>query len=177
MQVDQAFATPFRKTADVAIQYPTVIIILLVSFLGFAAARYQATVMFAAVMLMWQVVTTQVICMRPVFANLSVILFAAEYLLLPPILAGGYPNYFIVAFFGLYLMTTFVAALHEPDLFSAGLSVVISGLVGAVIIWFLWSVAPSTFFVNQTNQDGEVCTMPTKQKFKCSVYKNGELVG
>ncbi len=31
-------------------------------------------------------------------------------------------------------------------------------------------------FFNETSSDKEVCSMPTKQTFKCAVYKNGELV-
>jgi hypothetical protein len=32
-------------------------------------------------------------------------------------------------------------------------------------------------YINEINTNKEVCSMPTKQQFKCSVYKNGELVG
>jgi hypothetical protein len=32
-------------------------------------------------------------------------------------------------------------------------------------------------FINEINNNKEVCSMPSKQQFKCSVYKNGELVG
>ena len=31
-------------------------------------------------------------------------------------------------------------------------------------------------FINELNSNKEVCTMPSQQQFKCSVYKNGELV-
>jgi hypothetical protein len=31
-------------------------------------------------------------------------------------------------------------------------------------------------FINQTSGNNQVCSMPSKQKFKCSVYKNGEIV-
>ena len=32
-------------------------------------------------------------------------------------------------------------------------------------------------FINEVNSNKEVCSMPSKQQFKCSIYKNGELVG
>ena len=32
-------------------------------------------------------------------------------------------------------------------------------------------------YVGEVNSDKEVCSMPSQQKFKCRVYKNGELVG
>ena len=31
-------------------------------------------------------------------------------------------------------------------------------------------------FINEINSNREVCSMPSKQQFKCSLYKNGELV-
>jgi len=31
-------------------------------------------------------------------------------------------------------------------------------------------------FINELNSNKEVCSMPSKQQFKCAVYKNGELV-
>ena len=32
-------------------------------------------------------------------------------------------------------------------------------------------------YVGEVNSEKEVCSMPSQQKFKCRVYKNGELVG
>jgi hypothetical protein len=32
-------------------------------------------------------------------------------------------------------------------------------------------------YVSEVNSDKEVCSVPSQQKFKCRVYKNGELVG
>ena len=32
-------------------------------------------------------------------------------------------------------------------------------------------------FLNETQSNKDVCSMPKKQTFKCSVYKNGELIG
>ena len=32
-------------------------------------------------------------------------------------------------------------------------------------------------YVSNINGDKEVCSMPSQQKFKCRVFKNGELVG
>ena len=31
-------------------------------------------------------------------------------------------------------------------------------------------------YINEINSNREVCSMPSKQQFKCSVYKNGTLV-
>ena len=31
-------------------------------------------------------------------------------------------------------------------------------------------------FINQVSSNKEICSMPSAQTFKCSVYKNGELI-
>jgi hypothetical protein len=32
-------------------------------------------------------------------------------------------------------------------------------------------------FFNEVQSNKDVCNMPSKQTFKCQVYKNGELIG
>ena len=32
-------------------------------------------------------------------------------------------------------------------------------------------------YINEINSNKEVCSMPSKQQFKCKVYKDGALVG
>lgn len=51
-------------------------------------------------------------------------------------------------------------------------------LLGAGISALLYS-SPirNLLYVNDVNSDKEVCSMPSQQKFKCRVFKNGELVG
>lgn len=39
------------------------------------------------------------------------------------------------------------------------------------------SPARNLLYVSEVNSNKEVCSVPTQQKFKCRVYKNGELVG
>ena len=55
------------------------------------------------------------------------------------------------------------------------------GLASAGIIIMLMYVGGSGnyLFYNETTTStgsGQVCSMPSKQTFKCQVYKNGELV-
>jgi uncharacterized membrane protein YukC len=53
---------------------------------------------------------------------------------------------------------------------------VIFGIGIAAIIVLL--IVPSQYlFFNQISSNKEICTMPSKQTFKCNVYKNGELIG
>jgi hypothetical protein len=32
-------------------------------------------------------------------------------------------------------------------------------------------------YINEANTNKEVCSMPSKQQFKCKVYKDGTLIG
>jgi hypothetical protein len=45
----------------------------------------------------------------------------------------------------------------------------------------LYTTGASKYLVfsdgDTSSSNSEKCSMPSKQKFKCSVYKNGELVG
>ena len=51
----------------------------------------------------------------------------------------------------------------------------------SIIFGFVWylcvqSVSPSLLYHVDYLSDKQVCSMPSQQKFKCSVYKNGELI-
>ena len=51
-------------------------------------------------------------------------------------------------------------------------------LLGAGLSALLYtSSVKNLLYINEVNSDNEVCSMPSQQKFKCRVYKNGELVG
>ena len=51
-------------------------------------------------------------------------------------------------------------------------------LLGAGLSALLYTTSiKNLFYISEVNSDNEVCSMPSQQKFKCRVYKNGELVG
>ena len=59
--------------------------------------------------------------------------------------------------------------------------VAIGALIGLAAGWgnyFLWEPLNSEKFIYFTdnNSSAEYCNRPSGQKFKCSVYKNGELI-
>ena len=61
-----------------------------------------------------------------------------------------------------------------------GIAVFISILIG-VMIGFIWSTviqnnAPDLLYHTDYVSDKLACSMPSQQKFKCQVYKNGELI-
>jgi hypothetical protein len=91
-------------------------------------------------------------------------------------------NYSLLMFFVSYIffdifvkkslncISSFLSMNLFSDLFGGlALGALISGLL------FI-SPLKKNLFINDINSDKEVCSMPSKQQFKCSVYKNGELV-
>lgn len=50
-----------------------------------------------------------------------------------------------------------------------------SGIISVMVMY--GTNTQKYLFFNETSSTKDVCTMPSKQTFKCSVYKNGELVG
>ena len=56
--------------------------------------------------------------------------------------------------------------------------VLLGGFISTVFIISLMHSGNSRFlFFNETSSSKEVCTKPSSETFKCSVYKNGELLG
>lgn len=56
---------------------------------------------------------------------------------------------------------------------------VLGCIVGILIVAFFYisNTQDLFLFFNEINSTKDMCSMPTKQTFKCSVYKNGELIG
>ena len=56
---------------------------------------------------------------------------------------------------------------------------ILLGLISALlIIVFMYAGGSGQYlFFNETQNNKEVCSMPSQQTFKCNVYKNGELIG
>jgi hypothetical protein len=51
-----------------------------------------------------------------------------------------------------------------------------AGLGSAIAAFVFHSGIKGTLFLHDTNSDGETCSVPTQQQFKCRMYKNGQLV-
>jgi uncharacterized membrane protein (DUF485 family) len=89
-------------------------------------------------------------------------------------------NYVALAFFIVYILfdllikysfacvTNFIPVIFGDIL--SGLS------VGIGIAVLMYSYFRNYLYINEINSNKEVCSMPSKQHFKCSVYKHGELI-
>jgi len=118
-----------------------------------------------------------------------ILCFTMFYLIMPMIMVSSQShtdtmNYIVMAFFIAYILfDLFVKKSLSciPGLFTTNvIGDIISGCgLGALIagpLMFGTSLR-SKLFINELNSNKEVCSMPSKQQFRCSVYKNGELVG
>jgi hypothetical protein len=108
-----------------------------------------------------------------------VLAFTMMYLFIPMFLSYG-TNYWIVTIFLVYFFSDiFVKVQNNCVPYSAYLFIdVLAGAISASIIISLMYFGGSAnfLFFNEMSGGADTCSMPSKQTFKCSVYKNGELI-
>jgi hypothetical protein len=92
-------------------------------------------------------------------------------------------NYGVMSFFIAYIiLDLFIkqSLACIPGVFSSVVignilsGIFLGGLISGLIMY--GSTLKGYLFINEMNTNKEVCSMPSKQQFKCSIYKNGELV-
>jgi hypothetical protein len=117
-----------------------------------------------------------------------ILTFTMIYFLMPMILISKQNkinaiNYGILAFFISYIaLDIFVkrSLMCIPKFLS---TVVIGNLLGGIlcgvvsVLVMYGSSLKNYLFINEVNANKEVCSAPSKQQFKCRVYKDGELIG
>ena len=117
-----------------------------------------------------------------------ILTFTMMYLITPMIMIStqnkmNFINYRILAFFLAYIaLDLFVKnQLNCIKLFSSlVIGNILSGLfLGAVIsgIIMYGSTLKSYLYINEINTNKEACSRPSKQQFKCRVFKDGTLIG
>ena len=117
-----------------------------------------------------------------------ILTFTMMYLITPMIMIStqnkmNFINYKILAFFLSYrALDLFVKnQLNCIQLFSSlVIGNILSGLfLGAVIsgIIMYGSTLKSYLYINEINTNKEACSRPSKQQFKCRVFKDGTLIG
>jgi hypothetical protein len=97
-----------------------------------------------------------------------------------PMFINGDINYVIMGILIAYLLIDIGMKYSIKCItdFASIIGNMISGsLFGIIITIILISTNSSKYLMfNETSSNMEVCSVPTSQKFKCSVYKNGQLV-
>ena len=84
---------------------------------------------------------------------------------------GGLLAYF---FLDIFIKLYKKCVIKTSDLF---LNVLLGLASSALIVTLMYAGGSSKFlFFNETSSTKEVCSVPSKQMFRCSVFKNGELI-
>ena len=97
-----------------------------------------------------------------------------------PMFANSSPNFWVFSVLLVYLfLDVFIkfykgCFINKVDLF---LNILLGSTLSALFIVAMYSGNSGKYlFFNEISSDKEVCSMPKKQTFKCSLYKNGELI-
>jgi hypothetical protein len=119
-----------------------------------------------------------------------ILCFTLFYFLMPMILINksNSINYSLILFFvGYIIFDLFIkiknscvsfTALGDISWTSLFIDIVGGVGIGAAVSGLIYSSPiKNNLFINEVNSNNEICTTPSKQQFKCSVYKNGEIVG
>ena len=107
-----------------------------------------------------------------------IIAFTVAYLILP-MKYNEQMNYAVLGFLLCLLGVDIITKVQNKCTTYAGS--ILGGLVGFLLgtIWYIFFHAAgfdSLLYFDELRSDNVVCSKPTKQTFKCSVFKNGELI-
>ena len=110
--------------------------------------------------------------------NSMFIAFTIAYLILP-MKYNNQMNYAVLgALLGLFALDAFTKIINKCTTMAGSLLGALIGLVlgGAWFTLFHVSGNDSLLYFNEFSSNNVVCSRPEKQTFKCSVYKNGQLI-
>jgi hypothetical protein len=107
-----------------------------------------------------------------------IIAFTVAYLILP-MKYNNQMNYAVLGFLLCLLGVDVITKVQNKCTTYAGS--ILGGLVGFLLgtLWYIFFHAAgfdSLLYFDELRSDNVICSRPTKQTFKCSVYKNGELI-
>jgi hypothetical protein len=106
--------------------------------------------------------------------------FTLMYLSLPMFI-NGTMNFWIYFTIVIYFFIDVFVKLYKGCIKNMGglfMNILLGGLAACIIVSIMYASGGQDYlFFNEIQADKEMCSMPSKQTFKCSVYKNGELVG
>jgi hypothetical protein len=97
-----------------------------------------------------------------------------------PMLTNGIVNMPLLV--SLILVTVLDALVNLKqecsNYFSIMLSLVVASLTGTLWSTLIYSIKPElTYHTDYISSNKLACSLPSKQKFKCVVKKNGEIIG
>lgn len=115
---------------------------------------------------------------NPTFSSF-VFSFTIMYLSLP-MFSNGDPNFWIFIILISYFLIDVFIKVYKNCIIGIGdvlLNILLGGAsaAGIVILMYLGGSSKYLFF-NEVSSNNDICYKPSEQTFKCSVYKNGELI-
>lgn len=98
-----------------------------------------------------------------------------------PMFSQGDPNFWIFSALLIYFFVDMGIKVYKKctiDTTDLGLNILSGATAAALIVSAMYAGGSGKFlFFNQATSSSDQCSMPSEQTFKCSVYKNGELIG
>ena len=110
----------------------------------------------------------------------TVLAFTFVYLL-SPMLANGQMNIEVLISIGILFVSNILFQFKNNCLGNSYILAIVVGLLLGIFGGFLWFLMlyftkKDLLFFNELLSNNVVCNRPSKQKFKCNVYKNGQLI-
>jgi hypothetical protein len=111
--------------------------------------------------------------------NSMLLAFTTMYVLMPMAYGATKLNALLIVMLSTFIVGNAVTRynLGCNNIFDIILGVILGGVIG--IIWFyIWwsSDNKELLFMDTLNSNNVMCDRPSEQKFKCAVYKNGQLI-
>ena len=115
-------------------------------------------------------------------ATVSAFVFAFTIVYLSiPMFSEGDPNFWIFSTLLVYFLADMGIKIYKNCIDSTtdlALNVLAGASCAGLIVAAMYSGGSGKYlFFNQATSSSEQCSRPNNQTFKCSVYKNGELIG
>ena len=109
--------------------------------------------------------------------NSALIMFTFVYILIPMIVYNAMNLPFLCIILILFAIDT---GIRTQNKCTTMVGILFGGVIGIVIsvLWYsiISSNAPNLLYYDDLISNKVACSRPTKQKFKCSVYKNGQML-
>lgn len=111
----------------------------------------------------------------------TVLYFVAPMFILSSVNGTNMINYGVVSFFTAYIIFD-IFMKKIMGCFDLGIGLVgdflVGGLFGTIMaLTLFYSDKISLLFINELNSNKEVCSVPSKQQFRCSIFKGGQIIG
>jgi hypothetical protein len=105
------------------------------------------------------------------------IAFSAIYMLLPMFMTGNI-NYGILILFIILFTSDVVSKLYNKctNITGVVLAFIFACVISGITTMTLYSTNPELLFFTEQSSNNVTCGKPSNKKFKCRVYKNGELL-